>query len=473
MTAHVRMQIAAAAATVVVGAIMLAGAGAQAPAAPPGGYTRAQATRGQFVYIQECLSCHGAHLEGISGPPLQGPNFGRSMTTGKMSTPALYKFIKGSMPMNAPGSLTPQQYLDVLAYILNANGYAPGTQPLSAGSLAHVPLLPYPNLAPNPAVASTPGTVAGAAWPAAAKVDVDDAFLRSAESDANDWPLPGRTYGNWRYSPLTQIDTANVASLVPVTIVHTGIFESFETTPIVVDGIMYLTTPVADRPHEDHGARRGDRQGAVDDAAIRSAASRFAAGPTTAARRSATATSTCSRSTTSSSRSTRAPDTSAGRVRVADPSVGYSESMAPQIFDGMVIVGSAGGEWTLRGFVAAYDARTGTQRWRWYSTDPKTFAGNSWKGGGGTVWTSPAIDPARGLLIFGTGNPNPDLDGSTRAGINLYTDSIVALDVHTGKLRWYYQEVKHDLWDYDATSNVVLFDVHVNGAHDSRGRSSR
>jgi glucose dehydrogenase len=150
-------------------------------------------------------------------------------------------------------------------------------------------------------------------------------------------------------------------------------------------------------------------------------------------------------------------------TRLADPNAGYSESMAPQIFDGMVIVGSAGGEWALRGFVAAYDARTGKQRWRWYSTDPKTFAGNSWRGGGGTVWTSPALDTQRGLLIFGTGNPNPDLDGSTRAGINLYTDSIVALDAHSGKMRWYYQEVKHDLWDYDATSNVVLFDVHAGG----------
>ena len=99
----------------------------------------------------------------------------------------------------------------------------------------------------------------------------------------------------------------------------------------------------------------------------------------------------------------------------------------------MVIVGSAGGEWALRGFVAAYDATNGQQRWRWMSTDPKTYAGNSWESGGGMVWTTPAIDPKLGLLIFSTGNPNPDLDGTIRQGDNLYTDSIVALDVHSAR----------------------------------------
>jgi alcohol dehydrogenase (cytochrome c) len=142
---------------------------------------------------------------------------------------------------------------------------------------------------------------------------------------------------------------------------------------------------------------------------------------------------------------------------------GYSETLAPQIYDGMVIVGSAGGEWALRGFVAAYDAKTGQQRWRWISTDPKSYSGDSWQSGGGMVWTTPAIDPQLGLVIFSTGNPNPDLDGTIRQGDNLYTDSIVALDVHSGTLKWYYQEVKHDVWDYDAVSNVVLFDVHQNG----------
>ena len=98
------------------------------------------------------------------------------------------------------------------------------------------------------------------------------------------------------------------------------------------------------------------------------------------------------------------------------------------------------------------------------STDPKTYSGDSWQSGGAMVWTTPAIDPQLGLVIFSTGNPNPDLDGTIRARATTCTaTSIVALDVHTGKLKWYYQEVKHDVWDYDAVSNVVLFDVHQNG----------
>ncbi len=441
---------------------MFCGAGAQPAPAPAGHYTRAQATRGQFVYIQECITCHGARLEGVDGPPLQGPNFGRSMMTGRMTTASLYKFIHGSMPMNAPGSLTDQQYLDVLAYILKKNGYAPGNAPLTQAALARVELLPYPNLAPDPAVAASPGTVTAAPFPSGAKVDVDDAFLRGAASDADDWPLPGRTYDNERFSPLNQIDTTNVARLEPVKIVHTGMYASFETTPIVVAGVMYLTTPVV------AGRMKIMALDAATGAKLWTttyALGRFkiCCGPNN--RGPALGYGSLYVLTLDDKLLALDPRTGSIRwsVRLADPNVGYSESMAPQLVDGTVIVGSAGGEWALRGFVAAYDAHTGRQRWRWYATDPKTFAGNSWKLGGGTVWTSPALDTERGLLIFGTGNPNPDLDGSTRKGINLYTDSIVALDVHTGKLRWYYQEVPHDLWDYDATSNVVLFDLHVNG----------
>jgi len=133
------------------------------------------------------------------------------------------------------------------------------------------------------------------------------------------------------------------------------------------------------------------------------------------------------------------------------------------VYDGMVIVGSAGGEWPIRGFVAAYDARSGGQRWRWDSTDPSTYAGDSWKRGGAMVWTTPAIDPKLGLVIFCTGNPNPDLNGAPRKGDNRWSDSIVALDARTGKLKWGYQQIKHDVWDYDAVSNVVLFDVHQGG----------
>jgi glucose dehydrogenase/mono/diheme cytochrome c family protein len=441
------------------GALLGAGNG---PSAPPGDYTRAQAADGQYVYVQYCLRCHGANLQGADGAPLQGPQFGRSLVTGKMTTADLYAFIHGAMPLNAPGSLTDKQYLSVLAFILQKNGYAPGNAPLSTRTLARVRLLPFPNLAPVPSPGTTPPPQVSATIPPSANVALDDAALRGADSDAKDWRVPGRTYANWRYSPLSQIDTGNVAKLVPVKLVHTGMYASFETTPIVADGIMYVTTPVVDAHM---------RLMAIDATTGNTLwSTTYALGPfhiCCGPNNRGAALGYGSLFVTTLDAKLLALDARTGQqqweTRVADPSVGYSESMAPQVYDGEVIVGSAGGEWALRGFVAAYDARTGKQRWRWYATDPKTFAGNSWKTGGGTVWTTPAIDAQRHLVIFGTGNPNPDLDGSTRKGDNLYTDSIVALDTRTGKMRWYYQEVKHDLWDYDATSNVVLFDVHRNG----------
>ncbi len=441
-------------------AALLCAAVAESPSS--GTFTRAQTTDGQFVYIEHCLICHGPHLEGGAGPPLTGARFEASLATGKMSTPSLYAFISGAMPMDKPGSLSEKQYLDVLSFILHENGYPPGDIPLTKATLAHQPLLPFPSLAPKPSPDASPAPDKSASLRSSAKVDLDDGMLRGAGTDAKDWRLPGRTYGNWRYSPLSQIDSGNVSKLEPVKIVHTGVFASFEATPIVADGVMFVTTPVVK-----------DRMRIIAlDAATGDTlwSTTYAVGPhklCCGPNNRGPALAYGNLYVTTVDAKLVAFDARTGQQRwetqVADPSVGYSESMAPQVYDGIVVVGSAGGEWALRGFVAGYDARTGKQRWRWYATDPKTFSGNSWKTGGGTVWTTPALDVQQNLVIFGTGNPNPDLYGETRKGDNLYTSSIVALDVHTGRLRWYYQEVKHDLWDYDAASNVVLFDVHRNG----------
>jgi len=138
--------------------------------------------------------------------------------------------------------------------------------------------------------------------------------------------------------------------------------------------------------------------------------------------------------------------------------------MAPTVWGGLVFVGSAGSEVGVRGFVAAYDANTGKQVWRFYTVPAP---GHGWvpKGrhGGGTVYMPPTIDMHNGLLYVGTANPSPVLLGTGRAGPNPYTDSILALQPRTGKLIWAYQEVAHDLWNYDAGSPVVIFDVHTKG----------
>jgi PQQ-dependent dehydrogenase (methanol/ethanol family) len=180
-------------------------------------------------------------------------------------------------------------------------------------------------------------------------------------------------------------------------------------------------------------------------------------------------------------------------VTVADPAEGYTETMAPLVIDDKVIIGSSGAEYGIRGFVRAYNAETGALVWNWYTipapdaradeggingwfgrwsqTTPEGTALNrniakekadsakhadAWMHGGGSMWMTPAYDPESGMMYFGVGNPSPDLDGSLRPGDNLWTESIVALDAATGKFRWGYQMVPHDVWDLDATSPPVI-----------------
>jgi len=433
-----------------------------------GAYTGEQASRGATVYAQSCALCHGTKLQGESGPPLSGKTLKELYGSGTAAQ--LFDFISHQMPLDKPGSLSPQQYLDVTAFILSRNGIPSGKTALDMSSLGNVRLAGLGTRAPAESDPNTdeivrtapPTRTVYSRPPAGANLNVTDSMMRNASSDENNWLLHGRTYDNQRYSPLDQINEENVKSLTPAALIQTGMTASFETTPVVVDGVMYITTPVVNNKMKIMAARAatGER---IWEVTYNLGPFQICCGPVN-----------------------RGVAVGYGRVyfvtlddhlvaldavdghtlfdtTIVGSQNGYSETLAPQIYDGMVIVGSAGGEWALRGFVAAYDAHTGKQRWRWMATDPKTYEGDSWQSGGGMVWTTPALDPELGLVIFSTGNPNPDLDGTRRKGDNLYSDSIVALDVHTGQLKWYYQEVKHDVWDYDAVSNVVLFDVHENG----------
>ncbi|MGA1741599.1 MAG: PQQ-binding-like beta-propeller repeat protein [Pseudohongiellaceae bacterium] len=150
---------------------------------------------------------------------------------------------------------------------------------------------------------------------------------------------------------------------------------------------------------------------------------------------------------------------------------GFSITSAPLYYNGLVITGYAGAEYGVRGRVSAFDAATGDRVWTFYTVPgPGEFGHDSWSQdnevwtkGGATVWNTPAVDPELGLLYFSTGNPGPDFNGSVRPGDNLFSDSIVAVDAMTGEYRWHFQEVHHDIWDYDASNPVVLFDVEIDG----------
>jgi alcohol dehydrogenase (cytochrome c) len=458
-------------ALLVITLLAVSSAGVQAKSAiqakSSGGYTSAQASRGATVYAQYCVQCHGANLQGESGTPLTGPTL--SQAYGRGTAAQLYDFISRQMPQNAPGTLSQQQYLDVTAYVLSRNGLPAGNSPLTMGSLSQVHLSGMPfkvagaqSNSDEIVRAAPPLRNVYAKIPAGADVNVTDPMMLNAASDEKNWLLHGRTYDNQRYSPLKQITADNVKSLNLVALAQTGMTASFETTPVVVNGVMYITTPVVNRKMiiMAINAATGER---LWDVTYNFGAFQICCGPVN--RGVAIGYGKIYVATLDDQ--LLALDAADGhtvwQTTIVSSQTGYSETLAPQIYDGMIIVGSAGGEWALRGFVAAYDAKTGQQRWRWMATDPKSYSGNSWQSGGGMVWTTPAIDPKLGLVIFSTGNPNPDLDGTNRSGDNLYTDSMVALDVHSGELKWYYQEVKHDVWDYDAASNVVLFDVHRNG----------
>lgn len=318
---------------------------------------------------------------------------------------------------------------------------------------------------------------------------VTDSMLLGAESDASDWLTYGRDYTNRRYSPLDQIDTHDVDEL-QLAWVHQ--IEAppggQESSPVVVDGVLYYTGPFGLLMAVD--ARTGveiwRHQHNLRDVPT-------CCGPKN--RGVAVYGDKVYMSTLDDH--LLALDRATGKliwdVTTANPDLGYSMTSAPLAADGKIIVGIAGGEFPIRGHVDAYDAESGKRVWRfwtvpspeeggwWGKWSPTTPDGDplprdiarekadsakyadAWKHGGGGVWNTPSYDPKLGLIYFGVGNPAPNTDASMRPGDNLYTSSIVAVEMKTGKVRWYYQQIPHDMWDYDAASATVLFDVTVDG----------
>jgi alcohol dehydrogenase (cytochrome c) len=158
-------------------------------------------------------------------------------------------------------------------------------------------------------------------------------------------------------------------------------------------------------------------------------------------------------------------------IQAEDPLLGYSITAAPLYYNGLVIVGFAGGERAIRGRIKAYDAKSGELKWTFYTIPGPGELGHdtwpqdndAWQYGGAPIWQTPAMDPDTGLIYFTTGNAGPDLNGSNRAGDNLFTVSVLALDAMTGEYKWHFQQVHHDIWDYDSPNPVILFDADING----------
>jgi len=306
-------------------------------------------------------------------------------------------------------------------------------------------------------------------------------MLSRAAGDGNNFLHTNGNYEQTRYYPNRQINTTNVSKLRPAWIFQTEVVDSMETTPIVVNGVMYVTTAF------NHvyalNARTGEQiwhhkhnMGPIttyccgpNNRGVAAAGDRLFMGTLDA--------------------KLVALDAKTGKqlweTQIADPELGYSETMAPTTVDGKVLIGTNGGEYGIRGFVKAFDQETGELLWTFHTIpedsrgiwathdatgrdmlrdiDAEKAAyeeqGDPYETLGGGVWQNPAVDLELNRVFFVVGNPSPDLDGSLRPGDNLYTDSLVSVDLETGEYVCHFQYVAHDVWDLDAVSPPILTPV--------------
>lgn len=316
-------------------------------------------------------------------------------------------------------------------------------------------------------------------------------MLNRADGDGNNFLHTNGNYSQTRYYPAKQINTDNVANLRPAWIFQTEIVDSLETSPIVVNGIMYVTTSFNHVYALD--ARTGEQlwhfkhdMGPV---------TTYCCGPNN--RGVAVHGGKLFMGTLDSS--LVALDAKTGkqlwRTQIAEAELGYSETMAPSVVDGKVLIGTNGGEYGIRGFVKAFDTETGELLWTfdtapedssgvWVTTDATgrdmhrdieaekvAYAeqGDPYETLGGGVWQNPAVDLETRRIYFVVGNPSPDLDGSLRPGDNLYTNSLVSVDLDTGEYVCHLQYIAHDVWDLDAVSPPIITMVKNDAGDDVKG----
>jgi len=302
-------------------------------------------------------------------------------------------------------------------------------------------------------------------WGQASSSGVTFDRILNANKEPQNWLTYSGTTLSQRHSLLTQITPLNVKNLELQWVFQSQSLEKFEATPLVVDGVLYTVQapndvvamdaatgrifwvyPYAPSPEARTCCGRVNRglailgdtlfMGTIDGHLI-------------------------------------ALDSKSGHpiwnVTVANTAAGYSLMHAPLVVKDKVIVGTAGGEFGIRGFLAAYDAHTGKQAWKFYTIpgpgEPghETWSGDSWMHGGASVWVTGSYDPQLNLTYWGVGNPGPDWNSDSREGANLYSDSVVALDADTGKLKWYFQFSPHDDFDYDSVQVPVLADMEWKG----------
>lgn len=398
-------------------------------------------------------------LEGGVGPALAGAAFLHKWSA--RGARALFSVTRTSMPRPAVGSLSPEAYADVFAYLLARNGFRADGKAFD-GSAAMLDAIRLDQLAeaagpgPAPAPAFIPGNRARPLGAGPTQNELTN------NPDPADWLYHTGNYAGTRYSPLAEIDTGNVGRLRVVCAYQLGVLETFYAGPIVYRGVMYVstagTTVALDaatcrerwrQPWEpkDDALWPNNRGVAVKDGyVVRGTADGYLV----------------------------ALDAADGEQlwarQVARPERGETITMPPLIFEDLVLIGPAGSENNVQGWIGAFRLTDGRPVWRFNTVpQPGEPGAETWQSvpgvpaGGGAVWTPLSLDVARGELYVGVTNPAPDLPAHLRPGENLYTNALVALDVRTGTLRWYDQLVPSDFHDWDLTQVSPLLRARVDG----------
>jgi alcohol dehydrogenase (cytochrome c) len=443
-----------------VAAILLLSAG---DAAADGAFTLDQSVRGQSLYADQCAACHGDRLQGGAGPALVGKAFAESWSQPPRTVDDLFYIMRSAMPRPKVGSLRESEYLDILAFVLSRNGVAAGGTPLAAdpARLASVRMAEVKAAAGGEAPAAKKLYITGEKGIRPSGKGPSAAELREAVG-STDWLYHTHDFRGTRHSPLAQIDRKNVSRLQVACLYQFGTTENFVTGPVVYAGVMYVTTAkltvaldaATCREKWRHAWEPQDtelwlnnRGVAIQDGyVVRGTADGYLF----------------------------ALDAADGRLlwarQVAKPAGGETITMPPLVYEDLVIVGPAGSENNVQGWVGAFRLADGAPVWR-FNTIPKAGEPGfeTWQNdadlpvGGGAVWSPLSFDAERRELYVPVTNPAPDFPAHLRPGRNLYTNSLVALDIRSGRLNWYSQLVPNDDKDWDLTQVSPIIDGKVRG----------
>ena len=423
-----------------------------------GTFTEEQFEKGAQLYSRDCAVCHGNDLEGGAARALMGPSFRKTWSNFGVNVADLFTIISTTMPPRMAGNLDESENLDVLAFILGSNSVLQGSEALR-NDYAYLAGIPISRADDVLDIAATFIEGVYGIEPTGTGPGMED--LRNAGSSQNDWLHHNRSYAGVRHSPLSEINRSNVAEIGQVCAYQFYSNLPMQTGPIVHEGTMYVTD--AQRTSainaatcqeiwthywepKDRTVWPNNRGVAIKDGyVVRGTSDGYLF----------------------------ALDSAGGNLlwarQVADPWLGETFTMPPSIFDDMILIGPAGSENAISGWLGAFSLRDGDLIWKFY-TVPEAAAGGgpSWgnpeniKLGGGAVWTPLSFDLEQNEVYVAVTNPAPDLPGYLRPGENLYTNSIVALDIQSGELQWHRSIVPNDDHDWDLTQVTPVLKAGIN-----------